>query len=195
MSHSFLVAGVLIPTFIGVSALPARPFLVEREGLVSTEHREASEMSVPTTPLQEIGAVLDDFHDAAAKADFTRYFSHWTDESVFLGTDATERWTGKEFREFAEPHFKNGKGWTYWPRDRRITLAGSECAFFDELLGHEKLGLCRGSGVMRRVNGEWKVLQYNLSIPVPNDLADGVVRMIRDAAAAKPDPNVPRHIE
>src|SRR5205823_4971069 len=34
-----------------------------------------------------INNTLDRFHDAAAKADFDAYFSVWTHESVFLGTD------------------------------------------------------------------------------------------------------------
>ena len=130
--------------------------------------------------------VLDDFHDAAAKADFQRYFSHWTTESVFLGTDATERWVGDEFKEFARPHFDKGKGWTYRARDRKITSApGGQYAYFDELLTNEKLGTCRGSGVLRVVEGEWKVLQYNLSIPIPNEKAEAVAALIRPAAEPK----------
>ena len=34
-----------------------------------------------------IDAVLTDFHDAAAKADFDRYFGHFTDDGIFYGTD------------------------------------------------------------------------------------------------------------
>jgi hypothetical protein len=129
-------------------------------------------------------AVLDDFHDAAAKADYARYFSHWTEESVFLGTDATERWVGNQFGAFAKPIFDKGKGWTYRPHDRHISGAG-ETVFFDELLDNEKLGLCRGSGVLRRVGAEWKVMQYNLSISVPNEKALQVAELIR-AAAGQP---------
>ncbi len=131
-----------------------------------------------------IDAVLDDFHDAASKADFDRYFSHWTDDSVFLGTDASERWTGEEFRDFARPHFEKGKGWSYTPHDRKVTAIG-DSAFFDELLRNDKLGTCRGSGVLRRVEGRWKVLQYNLSIPIPNDLAERAVQMIREFDVVK----------
>jgi ketosteroid isomerase-like protein len=127
-----------------------------------------------------VARVLNDFHDAASKADFDRYFSHWTDRSVFLGTDATERWVGREFQEFARPHFGKGKGWTYRPHDRHVSLVpGGQTAYFDELLDHEKLGLCRGSGVLARQGGGWKVLQYNLSIPIPNDLADEFAQRIR----------------
>jgi hypothetical protein len=134
------------------------------------------------------GAVLDDFHDAAAKADYARYFSHWTEESVFLGTDATERWVGNQFGAFAKPIFEKGKGWTYRPHDRQITAAG-DAVFFDELLDNERLGLCRGSGVLRRVGGEWKVLQYNLSIPIPNEKALQVAELIRAKPPSGPHPS------
>lgn len=135
-----------------------------------------------------IGTMLDGFHAAASKADFEAYFGAWTDASVFLGTDATERWVGREFRDFARPHFEKGKGWTYRPRDRGITLApGESVAYFDELLENDKLGTCRGSGVAGKAGGKWVVLQYNLSIPIPNDDAAKVVELIRPAPAPKVD--------
>ena len=52
-----------------------------------------------------IARVLDDWHDAAAKADEKRYFDHLTEEAVFLGTDITERWDKKAFRAYSHPHF------------------------------------------------------------------------------------------
>ena len=60
---------------------------------------------------EAIDKTLDAFHQAAADGDFDRYFALMTDEAVFLGTDASERWQGKEFRDFSRPHFDNG-GWT-----------------------------------------------------------------------------------
>jgi hypothetical protein len=136
-------------------------------------------------PSSEVSSILDNFHDAAAKAEFDRYFEHWSPASVFLGTDATERWTGQEFRDFAKPHFDKGKGWVYQSRDRHITMApGNEAAFFDELLDNAKLGVCRGSGVFRKMEGKWWLMQYNLSIPVPNDLAAKVVDLIKEKPKA-----------
>jgi hypothetical protein len=144
-----------------------------------------------------IGNVLDRFHHAAARADFNDYFAAWTEESVFLGTDATERWVGNQFKEFARPHFANTKGWAYRPHGRHISvLKDGMHACFDELLDNDKLGLCRGSGVLAKQGGEWKILQYNLSIPVPNDLAAGVVEAIRKAPAARrPEKDPERHKE
>ncbi len=122
--------------------------------------------------------VLDDFHDAASKADEERYFSHFAPEGVFLGTDATERWTVDEFREYVHPYFSKGEGWTYVPRHRHVGVDG-DFAWFDEVLDNENYGELRGSGSMRRINGEWKILQYNLTFLVPNDKAKRVVDVIR----------------
>ena len=52
-------------------------------------------------PSQDVAKVLDDWHLAAAKANEEAYFGHLSEQSIFLGTDATERWNKKEFREFA----------------------------------------------------------------------------------------------
>ncbi len=51
----------------------------------------------------EVSAVLNDFHNAAAKSDYSRYFARWNEQSVFLGTDASERWVGQQFKDFARP--------------------------------------------------------------------------------------------
>ena len=142
---------------------------------------------------RDIDRVLDAFHAAAASADFDTYSALMTSDIVFLGTDAGERWQGDEFREFARPHFESGVGWTYLPEQRSVVLSDDgSTAWFDELLQNEKLGRCRGSGVMLLRDGEWKVAQYNLSVPVPNELVYGVAQQIaafeRDPDEAKPVP-------
>ena len=52
-------------------------------------------------------------------------------------------------------------------------------AFFDELLDNDALGETRGSGVLVREGGVWRVAQYNLSIPIPNEVAGRVIELIR----------------
>lgn len=127
-----------------------------------------------------INALLDDFHDAASKADGERYFGHFADGAVFLGTDARERWTLTEFKAFAEPYFSKGKGWTYKTTERHVDFApDGKSAWFDELLNNEKLGQCRGSGVLLKTSSGWKLAQYNLTIPIPNDLALEVADQIK----------------
>lgn len=128
----------------------------------------------------EISAVLDDFHAAASHADFARYFGHFTDDAVFLGTDASERWTREEFENYAGRRFASGDGWTYHATSRHVTVgAGGTTAWFDELLHNDSYGQTRGTGVLVKQEGRWKVAQYHLTIPIPNELATEVVEMIR----------------
>ena len=126
-----------------------------------------------------IATQLDDFHKAASNADFDAYFDLFSENGVFIGTDATERWPVPVFKEFVRPYFSQGKGWTYVPRDRTIVVRG-DVAWFDELLDSAAYGECRGSGVLVKEGGQWKVAQYNLHFPVPNDLAKPITKMIKE---------------
>jgi len=146
-----------------------------------------------TTPAEDeraIAAVLDDWHDAAAKADEERYFGHMTEDAVFLGTDKTERWDKKAFRAYAHPHFAKGKAWSMHSVRRAIVLSPSaEAAWFDEDLATAKLGPARGSGALVRMPEGWRIAQYNLTIPIPNERFDAVKKMIAgDGDAAVPAP-------
>ena len=138
-----------------------------------------------------VAAVLDAFHAAAARADEAAYFGLLAPNAVFLGTDAGERWDKPAFRAFAHPYFAQGKGWAFVPRDRHVDFAAEgRVAWFDELLDSASYGECRGTGVLERSDVGWRVVQYHLTIPVPNDLAKEVVARIRGAArpAATPAP-------
>lgn len=136
-----------------------------------------------------VAMTIDRFHAAAAEADEEAYFDLMAPEMIFLGTDATEHWTLDEFREFAHPHFASGRGWTFVPRNRTIVVAPDlRTAWFDELLDSEHYGECRGSGVLRRIDGQWKMCQYHLTVPVPNDLLADVVRQIRAHQAEPVEP-------
>lgn len=129
----------------------------------------------------EVARTLDDWHDAAAKADEERYFAHFAEGGVFLGTDMTERWTVPDFRTYAHPHFAKGKAWTMRATRREITFVGT-AAWFDEDLETARLGPARGSGVLVRDDaGKWKIAQYNLSVPIPNEKF-GEVRALIDGA-------------
>lgn len=125
----------------------------------------------------EIGQMLDDWHLAAAMASFEAYFGYMADESIFIGTDATENWTLTEFKEFSKPYFDKGKAWSFTAVQRNIYLSSDgNTAWFDELL-NTQMKLCRGSGVVKKVDGEWKIAHYVLSIAVPNATVDEVVKL------------------
>jgi ketosteroid isomerase-like protein len=140
--------------------------------------------SVRQSEDRQIAAVLDDFHAAASRADGERYFELLTPDAVFLGTDPEERWTLEEFRAFAKPYFDDGQGWTYTATSRHVTVAeGGAIAWFDEELDNESYGHCRGSGVLVKGDGVWRITQYNLSIPIPNALSAEIVARMRESAA------------
>lgn len=129
-----------------------------------------------------INSTLDQLHNAASKADGSRYFTLYTDDAVFIGSDAGERWSLKEFRAFAEPYFARGKAWTYKPRSRHVVIGDIPCrcvAWFDELLDSESYGTSRGTGVLILTNGSWRISQYALTFPIPNDLAKGMTTEIK----------------
>ncbi|KMQ67778.1 hypothetical protein ACM39_13010 [Chryseobacterium sp. FH2] len=123
----------------------------------------------------EIGIMLDGFNAAAAKADFNTYFSYFADESTFIGTDATEVWDKKAFMTWAKPYFDKNKTWNFTSLKRNIFFSkDGKFAWFDELLDTQ-MKICRGSGVVENISGQWKVRQYVLSVTVPNDIVDKVV--------------------
>src|SRR5262245_55234389 len=139
----------------------------------------------PARPADQvlISQTLNNLHDAASKADGKAYFELFAPDAVFLGTDATERWTLEEFKTYAMKRFEAGKGWTYTlkPGTRHITFGPCHTiAWFDELLENAKYGTCRGSGVLREIDGKWRIAQYNLTLTVPNEAAEQVVKVIRE---------------
>lgn len=135
------------------------------------------------------GAVIDALHQAAREADGATYFSLFTPEARFIGTDATERWTVDEFRAYADPYFSRGQGWDYRVVSRDISILPIECrcvAVFDEVLDNASYGTTRGSGVLRLTDDGWKIDQYVLSFAVPNDVAREVVGVIRAGDTTEP---------
>ncbi|MDZ7682952.1 MAG: nuclear transport factor 2 family protein [Fodinibius sp.] len=130
-----------------------------------------------------VDSVLDDWHEAAADADFERYFAHFaSDSAIFMGTDATERWTVSEFKAYAKPYFDNGEAWDFTPVERHIYFSDNgKTAWFDESLETPNLGPTRGTGVLVRQKEDWKIAHYNLSIPIPNAIADTVVGQVKKA--------------
>ncbi len=119
-----------------------------------------------------IAHVLDDWHAAAASADEARYFGHLASDAVFLGTDATERWDKAAFQKYAHPHFAKGKAWSFKAVRRSVVFDRQDLAHFDEELATKGLGPARGSGVVAKREGVWKIVHYNLTITVPNDRFD-----------------------
>lgn len=115
----------------------------------------------------EINETVDSWHLAASQANFDSYFNLMTSDAIFIGTDATENWKLREFKEFSKPFFDKGKAWSFTTLERNVYSANS-IVYFDELLDTQ-MGICRGSGVLKMENGTYKIAHYVLSIAVPNE--------------------------
>jgi len=137
--------------------------------------------------LAAIGHVIDDFHDAAAHGDKTRYLGHLTDDAVFMGTDEWERWPKHpDFSDYVDGRFKDGTGWSYKPDERFIRLADSgDLAWFDEVIYSEQNGRFRGTGVLSRQEGTWKIAHYAMSFLILNENWIEVIELTRKTKAEK----------
>ena len=127
-------------------------------------------MSLADNQRAAIDALIDGLHQDAHEGNFQTYFDRYTPDAVFLGTDKSERWTIDQFKVYAEPAFEDGHGWTYSVKERNWEGEGST-RWFDEVLLNEKLGHCRGTGVVELIDGEWKIAHYALTMLVPNEIA------------------------
>lgn len=182
----------------------ARTAEVREEALAkAAEARHLAELaerqtasSSPTMPspnhaseaVAEIEAVLDAWHLAAAEGDGPAYFGAFTEGAVFLGTDKTERWTVEEFQAELGHHFDGESAWTYHSTERHVSVGPQgKTAWLDERLSNAKYGEVRGSGVLERTPDGWRIAQYVMSFPVPNELAPDLVARIAalDAGATE----------
>ncbi len=122
--------------------------------------------------------LLDSFNDAAARGDLEAYFGCFLDasRSRFLGTDVKENWTAGEFLSFARPHFNGKPAWIYIPLEGKRTIDyfsdGSLATFEEHLTSVSFKATSRGSGTcVRNEEGNWHIIHYYLSFPIPNELA------------------------
>ncbi len=136
-----------------------------------------SSMEQQTLSKVSVNATLDEWHKAAAQANYNDYFSLMTDDAVFIGTDATENWNKTAFQAYAKPHFDKGKAWSFRALERHVFFdATGKTAWFDELL-NTQMKICRGSGVLVKVGNQWKIQHYVLSMTIPNENSNEVIKV------------------
>jgi len=121
------------------------------------------------TAQNELDKLVDQWHLSATNANFKAYFDVLDTSFVFLGTAPGERWTKSEFAEFSKPYFDAGKAWDFKAKNRNWMYSkNKKTAWFDEDLDTWMRG-CRGSGVLVKEKGEWKLVNYNLTVLVENE--------------------------
>lgn len=131
--------------------------------------------------LENLNALMQSWHSAAANADSAVYFGAMTKNARFLGTDASENWSKDEFIAFAMPHFNKGNGWDFEAYDRNWYFnQDSTIAWFDERLD-TWMGECRGSGVIKIENKNAKIAHYNLAVTIANDKIQNFILLTKDS--------------
>lgn len=124
-----------------------------------------------------INRVLDGYHLAAANGEWDTYFDLMSEDGVFIGTDARERWGKLEFRQYSS----GSNGWVYTPQQRNINITpDGQSAWFDEALLSQSYGTSRGTGVLIRTAQGWKISQYHLTLPIPNGMVRAVTDQIKE---------------
>ncbi len=131
-----------------------------------------------------IHELIDGLHRNARQAEFEQYFERYIAHATFLGTDASERWSLEEFRAYSKPIFDAGDGWDYRVVERNLYGKG-DVRWFDEILRNQKLGLCRGTGVVIFDGSQWLIAHYALSMLIPNAIAYDVGAMGASALATE----------
>jgi len=128
----------------------------------------------------DIDKFIDDWHAAASNVDAKSFFGRMAENAVYIGTDATERWSKSEFYTFAKPYFDKGKAWDFKPYDRHIHVSNDgKYVWFSELLT-TWMGICRGSGVLEKTPNGWQIQQYHLSVTVPNEVIKDFITLVEN---------------
>lgn len=150
--------------------------------LTDTRHQNNCE----DDPKHVIDLVLNRWHHAAATADEDTFFGSMTQDAVYVGTDAAERWTRDEMREWSKKYFDRDTAWAFTPIKREVYLSDDGLTgWFEENLD-TWMGVCRGSGVLHKELDGWKIKHYVLSVTVPNPLINQFIEMVKKGAAPAP---------
>ena len=97
-----------------------------------------------------------------------------------------ERWPKHpDFSEYVAARFADG-GWSYRSVERQVNIAG-DVAWFDEIVFSESSGRFRGTGVLVKQDGSWKIAHYALSFLVFNENWQDVIELTRKTRAEKED--------
>lgn len=128
--------------------------------------------------IEILNQFLDDWHHSAAVADEDIFFGSLDSNAVYLGTDPGERWTKQEFMDWGLKYFERDTAWAFTPYNRIWQFSDDgKYAWFDELL-ETHMGICRGSGVVKKYPDGWKIKHYNLAVAIANDKMNDYRKLI-----------------
>jgi len=118
-------------------------------------------------PVDEVNAVLDRWHKSSGEVKYGPFLNVIASDGVILGTDHDERWDKAHVDKFGNQYFNPKNAWTYKYDNRHMHFnADSTTAWFDETFKINTKSF-RGVGVLSKLDNEWKLRQYSMSMSVP----------------------------
>jgi ketosteroid isomerase-like protein len=134
----------------------------------------------PAPRIDHLNELMDNWHQAAAEADEEVFFNSMSEDAIYLGTDAGEKWKRDELKEWSSAFFERESAWTFTPVSREFYFSkNGNTVWFDELL-KTWMGTCRGSGVLQKQRDGWKIKHYHLSVTVSNDLIQQFITLVKE---------------
>ncbi|HMG14882.1 MAG TPA: nuclear transport factor 2 family protein [Saprospiraceae bacterium] len=142
--------------------------------IYDTRRKEACNID----PVTDINTLMDNWHKAAATANEDVFFGSMSKDGIYIGTDATERWTREELRGWSKKYFDKDTAWDFKPIERKVYLSDDgQYAWFNETL-NTWMGVCRASGTLSKESDGWKINQYHLSVTIDNDKINGFIDLV-----------------
>jgi hypothetical protein len=128
---------------------------------------------------QQVAAFVDEWHDDAAHAR-PAFFDKMAKDGIYIGTDKTENWRRDAFKAWSKRFFDRGTAWTFKATQRNIYFSeDKKFIWFDELLA-SSMGTLQASGVIRRSDKGLEIEHYQLSLAVPNEISDHIIKQIKE---------------
>lgn len=122
---------------------------------------------------------MNKWHKDVAAFDYEAYFNFMSNEFIFLGTDPKERWNKTTFASYCKPHFDRKSTWDFKTNWRNWYFSSEQTvAWFEESLSTQ-MEECRGSGVLIKENGFWKIAHYNLAVVIENEKMQKFIKLRR----------------
>ena len=132
------------------------------------------------TEQELIHSLMDQWHLAAAKADSATFFGSFTQQGIYIGTDTTEYWTRDEMAAWASPYFKRESAWDFTSISREVYFSeDGNTAWIHEKL-NTWMGVCKGTAVLVKLDNNWKIALYDLSVTIDNDKIKKFLELIKE---------------
>ena len=142
-------------------------------------HSASAQSAESTESKQAIVELLKKCRRAAEHADADAYFGCFDKKGIFFGTDGNERFTLPQLKAFLGPYFAQGIGWKHDVKQRHVYVGPhDEIGWFEEQTERVRIGPMRTTGVVRKTDNGWKIVQYNVAIVIPNEAVEQIVAII-----------------